>query len=160
MLLINLRLLRIAAVLAFVAYCTGLTMIVVRAAAPFIYNSVMDYSLSSNYHSGVRIDFAVFSIFWYVLPFILAPMVHKPFNQRIKDSTAVYLVMLIPFFLVGWGNFSNRYLLPAYLATSLIVAAILCHSRFSPLRNPLLLRGGLVISCAVFCYYVLNQVVV
>jgi hypothetical protein len=160
LLLLNLRLLRIAAIIAFLAYCSGLTMMVVRAAVPFIYNWVMDYSLSSNYRSGVRIDFAVFSIFWYVLPFMVAPFVHKPFDKRLKDSTAVYLVMVLPFFILGWGNFSNRYLLPAYLAASLMVAAILCHNRFPPLRNPLILRGALVLSCAAFSYYVINQVVV
>lgn len=160
MLLLNLRLLRIVAAGAFVAYCTGLTLIVVRSAVPLVYNAVMDYSLSATYRSGIRIDFAVFSIFWYLLPLLMSGLVREPFSTRIKDSTAVYMVMLLPFFALGWGNFSNRYLLPAYLATSLIVAAIFCHSRISLLRNPLLLRGGLVMSCAFFCYYVTHQVIV
>jgi hypothetical protein len=160
LLLINLKLLRMIAVVAFIAYCAGLTQIVVRAASPLIYNAVMDYSLAAKYHSGVRIDFAAFSIFWYVLPFLMAPMVRKPFDKRIKDSTAVYLVMLLPFFMVGWGNFSNRYLLPAYLAASLMVAATFCFSRFSVMRNPILLRGGLIVACAAFFYYVTNQVIV
>lgn len=160
LLLVNIKLLRLIAVAAFIAYCTGLTMIVVRGASPALYNTVMDYSLASKYRSGVRIDFAAFSIFWYVLPFVMAPMVRKPFDARIKDSTAVYLVMLLPFFAVGWGNFSNRYLLPAYLAASLMVAAVFCHNRLSILRNPILLRAGLVVSCAAFAYYVTNQVIV
>ena len=160
MLLLNVRLLRVVAAVAFLAYCLGLTMIVVSVISPFVYNAVMDYSLSATYRAGVRIDFAVFSIFWYVLPFIMAPMVRKPFDKRIADSTAIYLVMVLPFFVLGWGNFSNRYLLPAYLATSLMVAAIFCHSRISVLRNPILLRFGLIISCAVFCYYVTRQVIV
>lgn len=160
LLLVNIKLLRLVAVVAFIAYCTGLTMIVVRAASPALYNTVMDYSEASKFKSGVRIDFAAFSIFWYVLPLLLAPMVRKPFNTGIKDSTAVYLVMLLPFFAVGWGNFSNRYLLPAYLAASLMVAAVFCHNRLSILRNPIILRGGLIVSCAAFAYYVTNQVIV
>lgn len=160
LLLVNLKFLRVAAILGFVAYCSGLTLIVVRAAAPFIYDSVMDYELGSKYKSGVRIDFAVFSIFWYLLPLFMARLVRKPYSTRLKDSTAVYLVMLLPFFLLGWGNFSNRYLLSAYLAISLMVAAIFFHSRLSILRNPILLRVGLIVSCAVFYYYVSNQVLV
>ncbi|MFC3653465.1 EpsG family protein [Dyella humi] len=160
LLLVNLKLLRIAALLAFIAYCTGVTMIVVRAAVPALYNAVMDYSLGAKYKSGVRLDFAVFSIFWYALPFMMSGLVRKPFNTRLKDSTAVYLVMLLPFFAVGWGNFSNRFLLSSYMAISLMVAAIFFHSRLSILRNPILLRGGLVVSCAVFYYYVANQVLV
>jgi hypothetical protein len=68
--------------------------------------------------------------------------------------------MLLPFYLLGWGNFSNRYLLSAYLAISLMVAAMFFHSRVSILRNPILLRAGLIVSCAVFYYYVSNQVLV
>lgn len=160
LLLVNLRLLRIAAIVAFIAYCAGVTQIVVRAVAPFIYNAVMDYSLGAKYKSGVRIDFAVFSIFWYILPFMLSSIVRKPYSTRIKDSTAVYLVMLLPFFVLGWGNFSNRYLLSSYLAASMMVAAIFFHSRLSLLRNPILLRGGLIVSSIVFFYYVANQVIV
>jgi hypothetical protein len=159
-LLLSTRTLRIVAAAAFVAYCCGLTLILVRATVPFIYNAVMDYSLSATYRAGVRIDFAVFSIFWYVLPILMSGLVRKPFSTLIKESTSAYLVMVLPFFMLGWGNFSNRYLLPAYLATSLMVAAIFCHSRISLLRNPLLLRCGLVISCGVFCYYVTHQVLV
>jgi len=160
LLLINIKFLRVAAIIGFVAYCSGLTLVVVRAAAPFLYNSVMDYEFGSKYKSGVRIDFAVFSIFWYFLPLLLAGLVRKPYRQRLKDSTAVYLVMLLPFFLLGWGNFSNRYLLSAYLAISLMMAAMFFHSRVSILRNPILLRVGLFVSCAVFYYYVSNQVLV
>ena len=68
--------------------------------------------------------------------------------------------MLLPFFLLGWGNFSNRYLLSAYLAISMMMAAIFFHSRLSMLRNPILLRVGLIVSCAVFYYYVSNQVLI
>jgi hypothetical protein len=160
LLLLNLKFLRAAAIIGFVAYCTGATLIVVRAAVPSLYNAVMDYSLGAKYKSGVRIDFAVFSIFWYLLPYMLSNLVRQPFSARLKDSTAVYLVMLLPFFAVGWGNFSNRFLLSSYLAISLMVAAIFFHSRISILRNPILLRMGLVISCAVFYYYVTNQVIV
>ena len=160
LLLINIKLLRLVAVVAFIAYCTGLTMIVVRAASPALYNAVMDYSEASKFRAGVRIDFAAFAILWYVLPLVLAPMVRKPFSGHLKDSTAVYLVMLLPFFAVGWGNFSNRYLLPAYLAASLMVAAVFCHNRLSIMRNPILIRGGLIVSCAAFAYYVTNQVII
>lgn len=160
LLLMNLKFLRIAAIVGFVAYCSGLTLIVVRAGAPFLYDSVMDYELGTKYKSGVRIDFAVFSIFWYFLPLLVSGLVRKPYSTRLKDSTAVYLVMLLPFFMLGWGNFSNRYLLSAYLSISLMVAAIFFHSRLSILRNPILLRVGLIVSCAVFYYYVSNQVLV
>lgn len=158
-LLLSVRRLRIVAALAFLAYCSGLTMIVVRAAVPSVYTLVMDYSPSATYRAGVRLDFAVFSIFWYLLPFMAARVVREPFSTRIKEGTAVYLALLLPFFAVGWGNYSNRYLLSAWLAISLILAAMAYFSRLPPLRNPLLLRGALLASCGVFYYYVTNMVI-
>lgn len=160
MLLLSAGVLRYAAAAAFLAYCTGLSLFLVRALVPPLYQFVMTYTFNPDYESGVRIDFAVFSIFWYGLPLLLAPLVRSPYRERIKESTAVYLVMLMPFFAIGWGYFSNRYLLPAWLATSLVIAAILCHSRLAPLRNPMLIRLGLVCACPVFYFYVTNVIVI
>jgi hypothetical protein len=159
-LLLKPKLQRIVGIGAFLAYCSGLTMVLVRVLVPRLYTFVMAYDPSTTFRAGVRLDFAVFSLFWYVLPFLVAPLVREPVRERIQRSTAVYLVLMLPFFAVGWGNFSNRYLLPAWLAVSLILAAICCDSRISPLRNPIVLRMGLVAACGVFCFYVKHGILV
>ncbi len=159
-LLLSPRMLRYVAASAFLLYVSGASQAMVRALVPSLYDLVMEYTANPYYRSGVRIDFAVFSIFWYALPHLLAPLVRSPYRERIKDSTAIYLVMLLPFFAIGWGFFSNRYLLPGWLAVSVIVAGILCHSRIALLRNPLLIRFGLLASCAVFYVYVINVIVI
>lgn len=159
-LFLSARVLRYAAAAAFLAYCTGLTQFLVRTLIPPLYQFVMTYTVDPDYKIGVRIEFAVFSIFWYALPLVLAPLVGAPYRERIKDSSAVYLVMLLPFFAIGWGYFSNRYLLPAWLATSLVLAAVLCFSRIAPLRNPLVIRLGLLCACPVFYYYVNNVILI
>lgn len=159
-LLLNARLLRYIAAAAFLVYCSGLSMVLVRSVTPSLYSLVMSYTVNPDYRSGTRIDFAVFSIFWYVLPHLASPLVRSPYKERIKESTAVYLVMLLPFFAIGWGYYSNRYLLPAWLAASLIIAAIIFHSRLKLLRNPLLVRLGLIASCGVFYVYVTNVILI
>jgi hypothetical protein len=158
-LLLKPKLQRALGIAAFLAYCSGLSMVLVRALVPGVYTMVMAYDASSTFKAGVRLDFAVFSLFWYLLPFVVAPLVREPVRERINRSTAIYLVLMLPFFAVGWGNFSNRYLLPAWLSVSLILAAICCDSRFSPLRNPVVLRMGLVGAAGVFCYYVTHGIV-
>jgi hypothetical protein len=150
----------VVAIAAFLAYASGASMALVQALAPRLYGFVMEYTANVHYSAGVRIDFAVFSIFWYALPLLLAPMVRADYRQRIKDSTSIYLVMLLPFFAVGWGYFSNRYLLPAWLSVSLILAAVLCHNRIGLLRDPVLIRIGLVVSCAVLYVLVSNEIVI
>ena len=158
-LLLKPKLQRALGIAAFLAYCSGLTMVLVRALVPGVYTMVMAYDASSTFKAGVRLDFAVFSLFWYLLPFVVAPLVREPVRERINRSTAIYLVLMLPFFAVGWGNFSNRYLLPAWLSVSLILAAICCDNRFSPLRNPVVLRMALIGAAGVFCYYVKHGIV-
>ncbi|HEY0505378.1 MAG TPA: EpsG family protein [Lysobacter sp.] len=159
-LLFGTRMQRLIAATAFVMYVTGISMALVRAVLPSLYELVMTYTAHSYVRSGVRIDFAVFSIFWYLLPLMLSPLVQAEYRQKVKDSTAVYLVMMLPFFGIGWGFFSNRYLLPAWLAASLIMAAVVVHCRIPLVRHPLLLRFGLLLSCAVLYYYVNNEIII
>ena len=159
-LLLSLRRQRIIAAVAFLAYCSGLSMVVVRVGVPVLYNEVMNYHVDAVYRAGIRFDFALFSLFWYLLPFMASRLVHAPFSERIRQSTAVYMVMLLPFFLLGWGNFSNRYLLVPWVAVSFLVAAMICHSRTPLLRHPVLLRGGLVAAGGVFCFYVTHMIMI
>jgi hypothetical protein len=154
------KLQRVVGIAAFLAYCSGLTMVVVRAVVPALYTLVMAYDGSAIYKVGVRLDFAVFSLFWYLLPFAITPLVHEPVRERINRGTAIYLVLMLPFFAIGWGSFSNRYLLPAWLSVSLMLAAFCCDNRIAPLRNPLVLRLGLIAACGVFYFYVSRGIVV
>jgi hypothetical protein len=148
------------AAVALLLYCSGATMAMVRTLSPQLYTTVMEYAQNHYFSPGVRVDFAMFSIAWYVLPFILAPMIEPPYREGIKRSTSVYLVMLLPFFLFGWGYFSNRYLLPAWQAASLILAAVICHSRVPLLRSSPVIQCGLIIACGAFYYYIRKGIVI
>ncbi|MGH8086407.1 MAG: EpsG family protein [Lysobacter sp.] len=159
-LFLNTKALRYAGAVGLLVYCSGLSQLIVQTLTPGIHAVVMEYAARTELRAGTRIDFAVFSAFWYVLPHLLAPALRPPYRERILHSTAVYLVMLLPFFAIGWGYFSNRYLLPAWLAVSLILAAVVCHNRLQALSHPLLIRLGLIASCAVFYWYVTTETVI
>lgn len=159
-LLLSLRRQRIVAAVGFVAYCSGLSLVAVRVAVPALYTEVMNYSVDAVYRAGIRYDFALFSLFWYLLPLMVSRIVQSPYGERIKQSTAVYMVMVLPFLLLGWGNYSNRYLLVPWVAASFMVAAIACHSRTPLLRHPLLLRCGLVAAGGIFCFYVTHMIII
>lgn len=159
-LLLKPNLLRTLAALAFLAYASGLSMKGVAAVSPTLYTAVMEYTANDNYRAGVRIDFAVFTMFWYVLMLAASPWVQVGARKPLQDGASVYLVMVLPFFAIGWGYFSNRYLLPGWLAVSLILAAACCYSRLAPLRQPLLLGAGLAAACGVLFFYVSRGIVV
>lgn len=159
-LLLSPRQQRIIAGVAFLAYCSGLSMMVVRLGVPALYNEVMNYSVNAAYRAGIRFDFALFSMVWFLLPFMASRLVQAPYSERIKQSAAVYMVMVLPFFLLGWGNYSNRYLLVPWIAASFLVAAMICHARTPLLRHPVLLRGGLVMAGGAFCFYVTHMIMI
>jgi hypothetical protein len=142
------------AALAFAAYAAGLTMIATRILSPSAYAAVMAYGPYAVYRAGVRLDFAVFTLFWYGLPMLVARSVREPWAGRIVDLQGVYLVLVLPFLLVGWGNYSNRFLLPAWLFASLVVAALCVHSRLPLLRHPVVIGLGLLMSAGVFAFYI------
>ena len=154
------RRLRYVAVAAFIIYASGASMDLVRSLSPALYSIAMEHAANLNYRSGVRLDFALFSMAWYALPFIAAPLVQEPYRERLKQATSLYLVMLLPFFMIGWGFFSNRYLLPAWQAASLIVGAMLSLSRFRLLRSPALIDLGLLFAVGIFYYYVQTGIVI
>lgn len=160
MLLLRPRTLRWVAAVALVVYCAGLSQWFVRTLVPPLYTTVMEYTAHERLRAGIRLDFAVFSAFWYWLPHLLSPLIREPWRERIMRSTAIYLVMLMPFFVIGWGYFSNRYLLPAWLAVSLVLAAVLCHSTIALLRSPTLIRAGMVGACGVFYWLVTHYIVI
>jgi hypothetical protein len=160
LLLLRPGVLRWVAALALVAYCAGATQLAVRTLAPPLYTTVMEYTAHERLRAGVRLDFAVFSAFWYWLPHLLAPLIRQPWREKVLRSTAIYLVMLMPFFAIGWGYFSNRYLLPGWLSVSLVLAAVLCHSTIALLRSPTLIRAGMVGACGVFYWLVTHYIVI
>ncbi|MBD9478919.1 EpsG family protein [Pseudoxanthomonas sp. PXM02] len=159
-LLLKPNVLRAVALLACLAYVAGLTMKMVGVAAPSLYTTVMEYTANDNYRAGVRIDFAAFTLFWYLLMLGVAPWVQAEARRALADAASVYLVMALPFFMIGWGYFSNRYLLPAWMAMSLILAAACCYSRVAPLRHPLVLGAGLLTSCGVLYVFVSRGIVI
>lgn len=159
-LLLKPALLRALAALAFVAYVSGVSMKAVGMVSPALYTTVMEYTANDNYRAGVRADFAVFTVFWYVLVLGVSPWVQAAARRPLLDSASVYLVMVLPFFAIGWGYFSNRYLLPGWLAASLILAVVCCYSRVAPLRHPLLLGAGLAAACGVFFFLVGRGIVI
>jgi hypothetical protein len=134
-------------------------MVLVRALVPAVYTLVMAYDGGATYRAGVRLDFALFSLFWYLLPYGVGMLVREPARERITRGMAVYLALMLPFLVVGLGNYSNRYLLPAWLSVSLVLAAICCDNRLVPLRNPIVLGMGLVAACGVFYFYVSHGLV-
>nr|WP_298138152.1 EpsG family protein [uncultured Pseudomonas sp.] len=116
-----------------------------------IYSFIVDYVAGAEYRSGVRLDFLMFSWFWMVLflvgsIFLVEPERRHGFRILIK----IYLVLLIPFLLFGFGNYSNRYVYTAWLFLSIAMGGLVGSLRFSLVGSRLILPVLLLASCLIF----------
>lgn len=142
-----------------VIYGLGFSAVIVKFVSDFtglgIYSFVMDYMAGAEYRSGVRFDFLVFSWFWVVFFWAVSVFFLKPEQRRsFRLLVKIYLILLIPFFLFGFGNYSNRYLYPAWLFLPFIMGGLIGTLRFSVRGASVVLPGVLVASCSVFIWMV------
>lgn len=132
-------------IVKFVSDLTGLS----------IYSFVMDYMAGAEYRSGVRFDFLMFSWFWVVFFLAVSVFFLKSEQRRsFRHLVKIYLILLIPFLLFGFGNYSNRYLYPAWLFLPFIMGGLIGTLRFSLTGASVVLPGVLVVSCSVFIWMV------
>lgn len=106
-------------VLLFFAYIAGFTEAFVELFSTLtglpIYEYISNYDSFADYNSGVRVDFALFSI----IPTLYFCLIKVTGLLKIDNVAAnvyrIYSILLIPFWLLGWGNYSNRYAMPAWV---------------------------------------------
>lgn len=101
-------------------YTLGLSEILIRIVSETLnislYSLVANYGVEADYRSGVRIDFLLFSL----APIAGAIILHINstsvlFRERIKRIGELYSLLLLPFLLLGWGGYSDRYAFGAWM---------------------------------------------
>ncbi|MEX1200852.1 MAG: EpsG family protein [Methylophaga sp.] len=85
-----------------------------------LYDFVAGYQENQAYQSGVRYDFLIFS--WLGLCFALIGRYFSNKKKVITSLLSVYIILMIPFLILGFANFSNRYAYTAWLFLSVLTA--------------------------------------
>jgi len=106
-----------------------------------LYSVIKNYQQQLDYKSGVRYDFLLFSLFWAIFTFTFNLFLVKEQYQKVVElCLKIYVILLIPFLLFGFANFSNRYVYSAWLFAAIMVATTVYFStlwdkvkRFLPL---------------------------
>lgn len=75
-----------------------------------VWEAVKMYGEDSSYKVGVRYDFYIFTLLLFLPLFFISL-----YNDSIKIYFVFLLVSTIPFLLLGWGAYSNRYLFNVWL---------------------------------------------
>lgn len=111
---------------AFICYFSGLSSNLIHSFSESIYEKIVSYGEFSGYKAGVRYEFAVFTIgagllFHLLGKYFLTGRAQQQFMQFLK----IYWILSLPFFLMGFGAYSDRYLLPAWVYLSVLGAVFL-----------------------------------
>lgn len=105
-------------------YAIGFSEIIVRYISDLfnlpLYDYVTGYRSEVTYQGGVRYDFLIFS--WLGLLFGLVGRYFSNSKTVLTSLLNIYIVLLIPFLVLGFANFSNRYVYTAWLFLSVLAA--------------------------------------
>lgn len=105
-----------------VLYLLGTTDDIVLAVSPQLHTFVYEYGVNAlgRYRAGVRVDFALFTYVLVIGSVLLARARVFTDSILLKTLPWVGMVTTIPFYVLGWGFFSNRYLLTPWILFSVI----------------------------------------
>lgn len=130
----------ISLLLLAIAYGLGFTEELTRRIPPIagmnVHQMFAEYrAFAVHYTSGVRMDFLLFSVGWFVLGLVASKYIVPPIYRPLyEDVVNLYGVFLIPFFLFGWGNYSDRLLfvpwqlIPAVVGGAIALGRLRIHS--------------------------------
>ncbi|OCH97553.1 hypothetical protein A8135_13730 [Legionella jamestowniensis] len=119
-----------------------------------LYGIISSYGRNTGYKIGNRLDFVIFTFtagafFYYMSKYFLNSIDREKFLQLVK----IYWILTIPFFLLGFGAYADRYLLPAWLYLSILSAVllVLAFRRDFPTKT---VYSSLLLSSVLFCFLV------
>ncbi|MDR3442150.1 MAG: EpsG family protein [Legionella sp.] len=112
-----------------VLYVLGINQYLINRLAPSFYNQIVAYGASSGYSSGIQYKFVLFTLvsgfgFQMLGKYLLRGVEQKQFFYILK----IYWILTIPFFLLGFAAFADRYLLPAWVYLSILAASFIVLS--------------------------------
>lgn len=125
LLVLNRHLPPLAVLLGSILYATGVSEDLVFLLSPKLHQIVIEYGSDADYQTGVRFDFLLFSLSLYLVFRLAHLLLPTPWRRSLQILANCYLVCLIPFLLLGWGAFSNRFLLPAWLTSAVLPTFLL-----------------------------------
>lgn len=111
-------------------YVTGMTPYLVQKFSVFtgipLYEKIMNYGIKAQYVRGLRYKFVIFTMGMGLFcdffgRFFLKTTVKTNYFAVLK----IYWLLCLPFLLVGYGAFSDRFLLPCWTLLSYLLAIVL-----------------------------------
>ncbi|XXF10707.1 EpsG family protein [Pseudomonas sp. D2-3] len=95
-----------------------------------LYEKLSMYAEDEALWVGFQWDFFIYSIFWFFLFWLMAPLVREGYLIKYRFLVRAYAFLLFPYMVFGFGGFSNRYAFIAWLFLPIIQAFAVVMLRF------------------------------
>lgn len=114
-------------------YAAGVNERIVKVISDFsgigIYQKFDDIGGPEALYAGFQLDLFAYSIFWVIFYYILSLIFKHESGNKIRQAFRIYLVLLMPYFVFGYGGYSNRYALYAWFFLPIIHTVFVSHLR-------------------------------
>lgn len=118
-----------------IGYVTGINEWCIETISNFlglpVYSLIKNYGGGNGPWNGFNFLFFVYSSFWFWAPFTLLFCYGSKVNRDLKLLIYTYGTLLIPYFIFGFGPFSNRYAFPAWLFLPILYSGIIYYLKIS-----------------------------
>jgi len=96
-----------------------------------VHEFIASYGSDSGFRVGFQIDLFIYSIFWLILFLSLDGLIKVQYVDKWRSIVSIYGVLLLPYFVLGFGGFSNRFGYIAWFFLPACLAAFIVWSKFS-----------------------------
>ncbi len=99
-----------------------------------VYEQIAMYGVESENWVGFQWDLFLYSIFWVVIYAYLQKFVKKKYIKEFSFFWQLYCILLFPYLFFGFGGYSNRWAVIAWLFLPIIHTAFFYCSRFGDIK--------------------------
>lgn len=96
-----------------------------------LYDAVKNYANGVDLWRGFQLDLFVYTIFWPTLYLAVSFLVRADYRKYVIRSISVYCALCLPYFILGYGSFSNRFGLMAWIYLPVLHAVFLVSARLT-----------------------------
>ena len=139
------------------AYSFGMSEVLVRAASDLtginIYSRIIEYGAGNPFREGWQPDLFLYTIGWPVIYLVCRKWVPHEIRENLNLALKSYALFAIPYFMLGFGNYSNRYGVMAWAFLPILHLVWLSSVKVTPELRALLTFGILVFGGVKYLLY-------
>ncbi|KZX36398.1 EpsG family protein [Wohlfahrtiimonas chitiniclastica] len=144
----------------FIGYILGLNETIVKFLSNLfhlnVYSDIKNYAVGANYRVGFSWDLGLYTLFWCIFPRLFIKFVGIE-NANILNLVKILHFLFIPYFVLGFGGYSNRYAFMGWLFIPIVQFSLvqtLILEKYPTLNKMGIYTFGYVVAATYFGYLI------